>query len=144
MNKSEISQEIFRLERSITDAEKRKADAEKNIRQLNVLNSCCNDYQTEFEFARTGRKTKLEGFHKISGQARLVGAYGEALGELLNGTRYVSAYDSVDTAKSEISQEIERQRQIINQCNNQIASFNSSINGCRMALLSMNTEVKNV
>lgn len=35
------------------------------------------------------------------------------LGDLLDGSEYLGAYGSMDTAKSEISREIERQRQII-------------------------------
>jgi predicted nucleic acid-binding Zn-ribbon protein len=67
MTKSEISQKISQLERDIADAEKRKAEAEKNIRQLNALNASCNDYQAEFESARTARKIKREDINQISG-----------------------------------------------------------------------------
>lgn len=136
MTKNEIRQRMCQLENNIADAERRKAEAEKNIRQLNVLNSCCNDYQMEFELARTARRIKLEDINQISGQARFVGAYDGVLVGLLNGTEYISAYDSIDTAKSEISREIERQRQTINDCNSQIAGFNSSISYCRQALVS--------
>lgn len=45
MTKNEINQKISQLERDI-------AEAEKNIRQLNALNTSCNDYQAEFESAR--------------------------------------------------------------------------------------------
>lgn len=106
MTKSEINQKISQLERDI-------ADAEKNIRQLNALNASCNDYQAEFESARTARKIKQENINQISGQARFVGAYDGVLGDLLDGSEYLGAYGSMDTAKSEISREIERQRQII-------------------------------
>lgn len=62
MTRSEISQKISQLERDIAEAEKRKAEAEKNIRQLNAS---CNDYQTEFESARTARKIKREDINQI-------------------------------------------------------------------------------
>ena len=143
MTKSEISQKISQLERDIADAEKKKAEAEKNIRQLSALNASCNDYQTEFESARTARKIKREDINQISGQARFVGAYDGVLRDLLDGSEYIGAYGSMDTAKSEISREIERQRQIINECNSQIAGFNSSISYWRQAYASADKEVKN-
>ena len=143
MTKSEISSKISQLERNIADAEKGRAEAEKNIRQLTALNVSCNDYQMEFEFARTARKARLEDFNKILGQARLVGAYDVVLKELLNGSEYIRAYGGMDMAKSEISREIERQKQIISECNNQIAGFNSSISYWRQQLASAEKEVKN-
>lgn len=142
MTKSEISQKIFQLERDIADAEKRKAEAEKNICQLNALNASCRDYQAEFESARAVRKIKKEGVNQIVGQARFVGAYDGVLGDFLDGTEYISAYGSMDTAKFEISQEIERQRQIINDCNSQIAGFNSGISYWRQELVSADQEDK--
>lgn len=144
MTKGEISQRISQLERNIAEAEKRKAAAEKNIRQLNALNASCNDYQAEFESARTARKIKREDINQISGQARFVGAYDGVLGDLLDGQEYIGAYGSMDTAKSEISREVERQRQIINECNSQIAGFNSSISYWRQAYASAGKEVTNV
>lgn len=144
MTRSEISQEISQLERNIADAEKRKAEAEKNIRQLNALNASCNDYQAEFEAARTARRIKREDINQISGQARFVGAYDGVLGDLLDGSEYIGAYGSMDTAKSEISREIERQRQIIDECNSQIAGFNNSISYWRQAYASAGKEVTNV
>lgn len=128
MTKSEISQKISQLERDISGAKSRRAEAERNIRQLTALSTCCNGYQAELESARTVRRMRLENFNEILGQARLVEAYGGALGELVNGSAYINAYSSMDTAKSEISREIERQRQIINGCNSQIAGANGSIN----------------
>lgn len=142
MTKNEINQKISQLERNIADAEKRKAEAEKNICQLNALNASCNDYQAEFESARTARKIKREDINQISGQARFVGAYDGVLGDLLDGSEYMGAYGSMDTAKSEISREIERQRQIINECNSQIAGFNSSISYWRQELARADKEVK--
>lgn len=144
MTRSEISQKISQLERSIADAQKRKAEAEKNIRQLNALNASCNDYQAEFEAARTARRIKREDINQISGQARFVGAYDGVLGDLLDGSEYIGAYGSMDTAKSEISREIERQRQIIDECNSQIAGFNNSISYWRQAYASAAKEVTNV
>lgn len=144
MTRSEISQKISQLERNIADAEKRKAEAEKNIRQLNALNASCNDYQAEFEAARTARRIKREDINQISGQARFVGAYDGVLGDLLDGSEYIGAYGSMDAAKSEISREIERQRQIINECNSQIAGFNNSISYWRQAYASAGKEVTNV
>lgn len=144
MTRSEISPKISQLERNIADAEKRKAEAEKNIRQLNALNASCNDYQAEFEAARTARRIKREDINQISGQARFVGAYDGVLGDLLDGSEYIGAYGSMDTAKSEISREIERQRQIINECNSQIAGFSNSISYWRQAYASAGKEVTNV
>lgn len=134
MTKSEINTKISQLERDIAEAEKRKAEAEKNICQLTVLNASCNDYQAEFESARIARKIKREQINQISGQVRFAGAYDGVLENLLDGSEYIGAYDSMDTAKSEISREIERQRQIINECNSQIASFNNSISYWRQEL----------
>ena len=142
MTKSEINQKIFQLERDIADTEKRKAETEKNIRQLNVLNARCNDYQAEFESVRIARKIKRENIIQISGQEKFVGAYDGILGELLDGSEYIGAYGSMDTVKSEIGREIERQRQIINECNSQIASFNSSISYRRQELARADEEVK--
>lgn len=124
---NETSQRISQLRGKIAGAEKRKADAEKNIRQLTALYTRCDEYQNEFESARTIRKTRLNDFRKISGQSNLTEAYGDALGELLGGSGYISAYRSMDMAKSEISREMDRQRQIINECNNCMAAYNSSI-----------------
>lgn len=143
MTRSEISHQISQLERDISGAASRRADAEKNIRQLVVLNACCNDYQTELESARIMRKMSLEKFNEIFGQTRLVGAYGGAMEELVNGSAYVSAYGSMDEAKAEISREIERQRQIINECNGRIAGANGSISYWRQQLANADKEVEN-
>lgn len=143
MTKSEISQQISQLERDISGAENRRAEAEKNIRQLVVLSTCCNDYQTELESARTIRKMRLEKFNEILGQERLVGAYGGVMEELVNGSEYANAYGSMDAAKAEISREIERQKQIINECSSQIAGFNSSISGWSQQLANADKEAGN-
>lgn len=143
MTKSEISHKISQLERDISGAENRRAEAERNIRQLTALSTCCNGYQAELESARTVRRMRLENFNEILGQARLVGAYGGALEELVNGSAYINAYGSMDTAKSEISREIERQRQIINECNSRIAGANGSINYWRQQRASADKEDEN-
>lgn len=116
----DVNQIIFQLERDI-------AGAEKNISQLMSLKSSCNNYQTEFESSRLTRKSNLKGFYNISGQQRLVDAYGVTLEELLDGTQYINALRSLDTAKTEIDREIERQRQIINECSCKIVDLNRSI-----------------
>lgn len=136
MTKSEIIQNISQLERDIADMEKRRAEAERNIRQLEALYASCNDYQAEFEQTRTARKIKLEHFGRISGQARLVGEYDAVLGELLNGSEYVRAYGNMNAAKTEISREIEKQRQAVNECSSQIAGFHGSISHWQQQLAS--------
>ena len=143
MTKSEISHRISQLEWDISGAKSRRAGAEMNIRQLEALSSCCNAYQMELESAKIGRKGKLEVFSGISGQTRLVDAYGAALGELLNGAEYARAYGSMDAARAEISREIERQRQTINDCNGQIAGANSSIGYWRQQLANADKEAEN-
>lgn len=143
MTKSEISHKISQLEWDISGAESRRAEAERNIRQLTALSTCCNGYQAELEYARTVRKMRLENFNEILGQARLTGAYGGALEELVNGSAYINAYGSMDTAKSEISREIERQRQVINRCNSRIADANGSIGYWRQQLANADKEAEN-
>lgn len=143
MTKSEISYQISRMERDISGVENRKAEAEKNIRQLAVLSACCNDYQAELESARTIRKMRLEEFNEILGQARLVGAYGGVMEELVDGSEYINAYGSMDTAKFEIDREIEKQKQIINECNSQITGFNSSLSYWRQQLVNEDKETGN-
>lgn len=142
MTKSEINQKISQLKETIADAEERKLEAEKNIRQLSALNASCSDYQIEFESARTVRKFRLEDFDQITGQARLVGAYDGVLGDLLNGYDYIGAYGGMDTAKSEISREIEKQRQVICECDEQIAGFNSSIGYWQQELVRADKEAR--
>lgn len=78
MTENEMNQRISRLRESIAGAEKRRADAEKNVRQLTALHARCDEYQAEFEYARTIRKTRLDDFRNISGQLRLTDAYGDA------------------------------------------------------------------
>ena len=143
MTKSEISHKISQLEWDISGAENRRAEGEKNIRQLVALSACCNGYQAELESARNVRKRRLEDFNEILGQARLVGAYGAAMEELVNGLEYVNAYGSMDAAKAEISREIERQRQVINGCNSQIAGANGSIGYWRQQLANAEKEAEN-
>lgn len=142
MTKSEIYQKISQLERDIADAERRKAEAEKNIRQLNALNASCNDYQAEFESAQITRKFRMEDFNQIVGQVKLVGAYGGVLEDMLNGYDYIGAYGGMDTAKSEISREIEKQRQVICECDEQIAGFNSSIGYWQQELVRADKEAR--
>lgn len=112
----EIEAEISQLEGEI-------AEAEKNIRELSALHASCNDYQAEFETVRATRKVRLERVNKIWGQVRLVDAYGQRLEELLSGPAYMRAYAGMESAKSEISREIERQNQIIDECSGRIAGL---------------------
>lgn len=143
MTQNEITQKISQLEGSIADAERRRAEAEKNIYQLEALKACCNDYQTEFEFSRNIQRARLEDFVKIEGQDRLIGAYDMVLRDLLNGPEYIRAYEDMEMAKSEVSREIERHRQVINECNGQIVGFSSSISVCRQQLADADKEVRN-
>lgn len=143
MTKSEISHRISQLEWDISGAKSRRAGAEKNIRQLEALSSCCNAYQAELESVRTVRKGKLEDFSGIPGQARLVDVYGAAMGQQLNGAEYARAYGSMDAARAEISREIERQRQAINECNGRIAGANGSIGYWRQQLANVDKEAEN-
>ena len=143
MTQNEITQEISQLEGIIADAKERRAEAEKNICQLEVLKACCNNYQTEFEYSRNMRRARLEDFVKIGGQDRLIGAYDMVLRDLLNGSEYMRAYEDMEIAKSEVSREIERQRQVINECNGQIVGFSSSISGLRKQLTDADKEVRN-
>lgn len=142
MGQSEIRQKISQLERNIAETERRKAEAERNIHQLEMLSASCKDYQAEFEFARTARRLRLKDFNQILGQARLVEAYDTVLDELLNGAEYIRVYDGMDMARAEISREIERQRQIINECNSQIAGFRSSISDCQRELARLEREAR--
>lgn len=98
----------------------------------------------EFESAKIARKFKLEDFNQIVGQAKLVGTYGGVLEDLLNGFHYTGAYDSMDTAKSEIRREIEKQKQVIRECDKQIAGFNSSISYWQQELVYVDKEAKDV
>lgn len=116
----EIEEAISRLEGDI-------ATAEENIRQLTALNANCSNYQAEFESGRAMRENRLEEFEQIPGQEKLVGVYGGMMEELLNGLPYTGTYGSMDEAKAEISREIERQRQTIDECC-------SRITGLRMEL----------
>ena len=50
---------------------------------------------------------------------------------------------SMDAAKAEISREIERQRQVINGCNSQIAGANGSIGYWRQQLANAEKEAEN-
>lgn len=143
MTKSEINSKIHQLEKEISEAENRRAEAERNIRQLTALAASCNDYQAEFEAARTVRKIRLGDVNEILGQAKFVSAYGGEMGELVNGSEYMNAYGGMDTAKSEISREIERQKQIISECNSRISGSNSSINYWCQQLANADKEVRN-
>ena len=134
VTRSEIIQRISQLEREVSSAEDRRAEAERNIRQLEALSAGCDDYQAEFERARTARKARLQDFCRIPGQARLEGERGAVLEELLDGLEYVRARGDVDAARSEISREIERQEQVVNECNGQIAGANGSISQWRQQL----------
>lgn len=89
------------------------------------------------------RKGKLEDFSGIPGQARLVDVYGAAMGQQLNGAEYARAYVSMDAARAEISREIERQRQAINECNGRIAGANGSIGYWRQQLANVDKEAEN-
>lgn len=142
MTKSEIIQNISRLERDIADMEKRRTEAERNICQLEALNASCNDYQAEFEQTRTVRKNRLEHFGRILGQARLVGEYDAVLEELLNGSEYIRAYEDMNAAKSEISREIEKQRQAVNEYSSQMAGLHDSISHWRQQLASADRGAK--
>lgn len=143
MTQSEIKQTISQLERSIADAERRRAEAERNICQLEALKACCKNYQTEFEFSGNIRRARLEDFVKIGGQARLTGAYDMVLRDLLNGAEYIRAHEDMEIAESEVCREIERQKQIINECSGQMVSFSNSISSWRQQLASADKEVRN-
>lgn len=134
MTQKEITQEISQLEGSMADAERRRAEAEKNICQLEALKACCSDYQAEFEYAGKVRRIRLEDFAGIEGQARLIGAYDMVLWDVLNGSEYIRSYEDMEIAKSEVSREIEKQRQVINECSSQMAGFSSSISIWRQQL----------
>lgn len=89
------------------------------------------------------QRARLEDFIKIGGQNRLIGAYDMVLRDLLYGPEYMRAYEDMEIAKSEVSREIERQKQVINECNGQIAGFSGSISGWRQQLADVDEEVKN-
>lgn len=127
MTKSEINQEIWKLERNIADAKGRKTEAEKNIRQLNALNVSCYDYQTDFEASRTTRKIKMNHFNQIMGQSKLVGIYGDLLEDELDGTDYIDTYGCLDVVKGYINQEIQIQERIVAECTREIAGYNIDI-----------------
>lgn len=107
---------------------------------LDKLKACCKNYQAEFEFTRNIRRARLEDFVKIGGQARLTGAYDVVLRDLLNGAEYIRAYEDMEIAESEVCREIEKQKQVINECSGQMVSFSSSISGWRLQLASMDKE----
>lgn len=128
MTEYEISQKISQLERDIAGARAKIANAESSIYQLNSLKNSCMDHQTDFGDYRRRRKTRLTDSCKISGQQRMIGIYEGALEELLNGIKYINANGNLDSARTEIEQEIEKQKLIINGYNSQIEGWNNSMN----------------
>lgn len=143
MTTSKIKQEISKLEGSIADVERQKAAAERNICQLEALEACCREYQTEFEYAGNVRRSRLGNFIEIEGQDRLVGAYAMMLRELLNGREYIRAYGDMETARAEIRREIERQKEVVNDCISQIAGLSGSLSVWRQQYTNVDKETRN-
>lgn len=133
MTDHDINQSIARLKEEIAAAERRIAEAEKNIRQLTVLQKDCGDYQTEVGYTKSKRKTKRESFMEILNQDYLVDAYGYVLEDILNGLLYGGAYQNMEEIKTEVGREIERQQSIISSCRSEIARLNSSIDSLRQS-----------
>lgn len=136
MTRSEIIQRISQLEREVSSTEDRRAEAERNMCQLEALKASCNEYQVAFERSRMARKARLQDFCRILGQARLAGEYDAVLEELLNGVEYTRASEGMNAAKWEISREMERQRQAMNEYSSQMAGLHGSISHWRQQLVS--------
>lgn len=133
MTDHDISQSIARLKAEIAAAERRIAEAEKNIRQLTALQTSCNGYREEVGGTKGKRKIKREDFIVIPDQYNLTDAYGYVLEDILGGTVYNSAYQNMEEIKTEVGREIERQEAIISSCRSEISRLNSSIDSLRQS-----------
>ena len=134
MTDNDINQRISQLQGEIAAAERRIAEAEKNIQQLTALKTSCHDYQTEVGHSKDKRKTKREDVKGIVYQTNLKDTYGYVLDDILNGVVYGGAYQNMDEIKTEVGREIERQQAVISSCRSEISRLNSSIDSLRQAM----------
>lgn len=127
MTPEEINSAIAQVKSDIAAKEASISAAQSNIEQLELLKEYCSSYQTDFEECKDFRRTKLDEFIAIQEQPNPISTYEVALDDLLDGTDYENAYDSMSSAISAISQEISNQQQLVNDYNYNLAGLKSSL-----------------
>lgn len=140
MTKYEIVQEILELENDVKVEKNQIAVAEGKITELSTLKSYCVGYQEQFEKSKLKRKTRLEEFRNISGQANLINKYSGTMLDALDGYEYINASNNLESAKSVIEYEIVLQRETINRCNIELSKLYSSINSKKQELMDLEEE----